>query len=187
MTTDNRQHTTTANDGFSVIIAVHDQAEETEHNLPLFLQQQCNRPYEVIVVDKMHDKDLEEWLEDMEVQHSCLNHTFCPASSRGLDIQRLALTLGAKAANYEWLAILPVDVNLPSKEWLQKLAPQLSKESDIQVCLTDARRRWGWFQSYLFRRKFSLYRSIPGIILCHRSTLIQGKPIKLTKQQIIKL
>ena len=171
----------------SIIVTCGEQQQQLRQLLPSLLSLRYGGDYEVIVVDKMHDKDLEEWLEDMEAQYSYLSHTFCPASSRGLDIQRLALTLGAKAANFEWLAILPVDVNLPSEDWLQKFAPQLSKETDIQVCLTDARRRWGWFQSYLFRRRFSLYRSIPGIILCHRSTLIQGKPIKLTKQQIIKL
>ena len=67
--------------------------------LPELLSMVYGGEYEVIVVDKKHDKDLEEWLEEMEANHSHLSHTFCPATARGLDINKLAITLGAKACH----------------------------------------------------------------------------------------
>ena len=67
------------------------------------IHQDKGDPYNLICT--LADTRKKEWLEDMEAQYSYLSHTFCPASSRGLDIQRLALTLGAKAANFEVAAL----------------------------------------------------------------------------------
>lgn len=154
--------------------------------LPGLLSMPYGGEYEVIVVDKMHDKDLEEWLEDMEAQHSCLSHTFCPASSRGLDIQRLALTLGAKAANYEWLAVLPVDVNLPSEDWLRTLSKCCGDEVDVVIGQTKRKSRWNWLSS-IFRRSFSVFNPTSSIILCKRNILLQSQTLKLSNCHIIKL
>ncbi len=170
----------------SIIVTCGEQQTQLRQLLPSLLALRYGGEYEVIVVDKMHDKDLEEWLEDMEVQHSCLNHTFCPASSRGLDIQRLALTLGAKAANYEWLVILPVDVKLPSEDWLLDLSKCCGEEVGVVIGLTKRKSRWSWFRS-IFHRNFSVFNPTSSIILCKRSILLQSKTLKLSNCHIIKL
>ena len=171
----------------SIIVTCGEQQTQLRQLLPQLLSLRYGGDCDVIVVDKVHDKDLEEWLEDMEAQYSYLSHTFCPTTAKGIDINRLALTLGAKAACHEWVVIVPVDVKLPGDDWLQKLTAKLGEVMDIRVGLTEVKRRWNWFQSYLFRRKFSLFRCTSAIILCQRGSLIQGKPVKLSKRQIIKL
>ena len=170
----------------SIIVTCGEQQTQLRELLPSLLSLRYGGEYEVIVVDKMHDKDLEEWLEDMEVQHSCLNHTFCPASSRGLDIQRLALTLGAKAANYEWLVILPVDVKLPSEDWLLDLSKCCGEEVEVVIGLTKRKSRWSWFRN-IFRRPFSIFNPTSSVILCKRNILFQSKPLKLSNCHIVKL
>jgi len=171
----------------SIIVTCEEQETQLRSLLPQLLSLQYGGEYEVIVVDKLHDKDIEEWLEDMEIQYPHLTHTFCSTTARGVDIDKLALTLGAKAANYDWLVIVPVDVKLPSEDWLQKLTTQLDDESDIRVGITDCKRRWNWFRSYIFRRRFSLYRLTSSVILCRRNSLLQGQVIKLSSSQIVKL
>ncbi len=170
----------------SIIVTCGEQQTQLRQLLPSLLSLRYGGEYEVIVVDKMHDKDLEEWLEDMEVQHSCLNHTFCPASSRGLDIQRLALTLGAKAANYDWLVILPVDVKLPSEDWLLDLSKCCGEEVGVVIGLTKRKSRWSWFRN-IFRRPFSIFNPTSSIILCKRNILFQSQPLKLSNCHIVKL
>ena len=171
----------------SIIVTLEEQQQQLRALLPQLLSLQYGGEYEVIVVDKKHDKDLDEWLEEMEVHHPGLCHTFCPASARGIDTHRLALTLGAKAANYEWLAILPVDVRLQSEDWLRQLMACCNDETGVVVGIVNRKRRMNWFTSYLFRRRFSLYRPSSSIILCRRDILLQGKNVKLTNSQIIKL
>ena len=171
----------------SIIVTCEEQQTQLRQLLPQLLSLQYGGDYEVIVVDKEHDKDLEEWLEEMEAQYSYLSHTFCPASSRGIDLQKLALTLGAKSANYEWLVILPVGVNLEKGDWLKELTTRLDDKSDILIGITDRKRRWNWFTSYIFRRRFSLFRPTSYIILCRRTSLLQNNTVKLSKHQIVKL
>lgn len=171
----------------SIIVTLEEQQAQLRDLLPRLLSLQYGGEYEVIVVDKKHDKDLDEWLEEMEVHHPCLCHTFCPTSARGIDTQRLALTLGAKAANYEWLVVLPVDAKLEGEDWLQRLLACCNDETDVVVGIVNRKRRMNWFASYLFRRRFSLFRPASSVILCRRDTLLQGKNIKLSRRQIVKL
>ena len=170
----------------SIIVTLEEQQAQLRDLLPRLLSLRYGGEYEVIVVDKMHDKDLKEWLEEMEVHHSNLCHTFCPASARGIDTQRLALTLGAKAANYEWLVIMPVDAKLRDEDWLRKLLAGVTDETDIIIGVNDRKFRWRWLASYFIRRKFSLFRPNASVILCRRSILLQAKDIKLSSKGIVR-
>ena len=171
----------------SIIVTLEEQQAQLRLLLPQLLSLQYGGEYEVIVVDKKHDKDLEEWLEEMEVHHPNLCHTFCPASARGIDTQRLALTLGAKAANYEWLIVLPADVKLEGEDWLQQLLACCNDETAVVVGIVNRKHRMNWFSSYLFRRRFSLFRSTSSVILCRRDILLKGGNVKLSRRQIVKL
>ena len=128
---------------------------------------QYDGEHEVIVVDKSHDKDTGEWLEEMEKLHPHLCHTFCPASSRCIDIHKLALTLGAKAAAYEWVAILPAETQLPGDEWLGRLQTCCNDQTDIVIATKGGTSLWNRLTFNLFRHLGSpssdlrLHRPLP--------------------------
>ncbi len=147
---------------------------------------QYDGEHEVIVVDKSHDKDTGEWLEEMEKLHPHLCHTFCPASSRCIDIHKLALTLGAKAAAYEWVAILPAETQLPGDEWLGRLQTCCNDQTDIVIATKGGISLWNRLTFNLFRRKFSIFRPTPSIVLCRCSILLQGD-IRIPKNRIFRL
>ena len=171
----------------SIIVTCEEQQPQLRELLPVLLSQQYEGEYEVIVVDKKHDKDMEEWLEDMESQYPHLSHTFCPASTRGIDVHRLALMLGAKAANFDWLVLLPASACLEGENWLSQLVTRTGELADIVVGITDHKRRWNWFSKYLFLRRFSLFRPTSSIIFCRRSTLLERQNVKFSNPQIIRL
>lgn len=172
----------------SIIVTCQEQQTQLRGLLPQLLSQRYGGEYEVIVVDKMHDKDMAEWLEEMEVQYPHLSHTFCPASARGIDTQRLALTLGAKAANYEWLVILPVDTDLPGDDWLSHIATCCDEQADIIINSKglNSRFKMTFFRlrlrlcfakyfrvSNLFRLRLTEGKNFP-ITFCRRSILFQA-------------
>ena len=96
----------------SVIISVHDQAEALEQNLPLFLSSQGEVNYEVIVVDDSSSDETPDVLKRFKIEYPRLYTTFLPHSEfPSPSRRRLALTIGAKAAHSEWIAI--VDINRP--------------------------------------------------------------------------
>lgn len=171
----------------SIIVTCEEQQPQLRQMLPNLLSIRYEGEYEVIVVDEKHDKDMAEWLDDMALQYPHLHHTFCPATARGIDIHRLALTLGAKAANYEWLALLSTDAKLPDASWLDRLAGCIADGTDAVVGIADRKRRWNWFTSFFFRRRFSFFRPTPFILLCRRQCLLKSQVVKLSNRQIIKL
>lgn len=173
-------------ENISVIVTCSEQQTQLRQLLPELLSLQYEGKYEVIVVDKLHDKDFEEWLEEMEVHYPHLCHTFCPASSRCIDVHKLALTLGAKAANYDWLVVLPVDVKRQSEVWFPRLTACLGDKTDVVIGIIERKWKWNWFTSNIFPRRASLFRLTSSIILCRRKCLLQDGLVKLSNCKIVK-
>lgn len=170
----------------SIIVICQEQHSQLVQLLPQLLSLQYDGEHEVIVVDKSHDKDTDEWLEEMEKVHPHLCHTFCPASSRCIDIHKLALTLGAKAAAYEWVAILPAETQLPGDDWLGRLQTCCNDQTDIVIATKGGTSLWNRLTFNLFRRKFYIFRPTPSIVLCRRRILLKGDNL-IPKNRITRL
>ncbi len=159
----------------SIVVTCEEQQLELRCLLPELLSMQYDGEYEVIVVDKIHDKDLKEWLEEMEVHFPHLCHTFCSPTAKGIDVHRFALTLGAKAANYEWIVVMPVDALLPDKDWLSRFTACCTDDVDV-VKGIGRRSLWHRLMFNIFRRKLSVFAPMSSIFLCRRSLLLQANP-----------
>lgn len=162
--------------------------------LPQVLSLHYGGEYEVVVVDTMHDKDFLEWLEDMEANYRHLSHTFCPSTSRGINLQRLAFTLGAKAASFDWLVFLTPDALLPSDDWLSHLANRLNVQADIVVGSVNYERSEGgadnkkrlkqyWRQLAwpVLARKCALYRLFHEFIVYRREFFLKHEKFNSPK------
>jgi hypothetical protein len=103
--------TTTNNEKLSVILSVHNQAENLEHNLPLYLQLECDEPYRVIVVDEASTDETPDVLKRMRAEYSHLYTTFMPQYSYSPLRHRLATNIGLKAARGEWVVL--IDISRP--------------------------------------------------------------------------
>ena len=108
----------------SVVIIAHNQSNDLRNNLPLVLNQ-IYRKFEVVVVDMNSTDNTKELLEKLEEEHTNLHHTFTPATSRDISRQRLAITLGIKAATSSWVVITQADCTPLSHLWLQRMADAL--------------------------------------------------------------
>lgn len=162
--------------------------------LPRVLSLSYDGEYEVVVVDAMHDKDFLEWLEDMELHYPHLSHTFCPSTSRGINLQRLAFTLGAKAACFDWLVYITPDAILPSDDWLNHLAMGMNGQADIVVGSVNyeregggtdrkkrLRQRWKQLAWPMLARKCTLYRLFPEFIMYRREYFLEQEKFKAGK------
>ena len=108
--------------GFSIIISVHDNAMEIERNLPAFLEQKYSGNFEVVVIDESSTDETSDVLKRFKNRYANLYTTFIPASSHYLSRRKLSLTIGVKAAKYEWLIFTGADCRPASDLWLETMS-----------------------------------------------------------------
>ncbi len=114
-------------------MTVFDNARELDENLPAFLCQQYDPGFEVIVVDESSTDGTDDVLKRLKQEHTCLYSTFLPKPNRQVTRRKLALTIGVKAAKYEWVIFTDIYAVPPSQEWLQAISE--ATESDTEMLL----------------------------------------------------
>ena len=118
---------------FSVIMTVYDNAEELEQHLQNFLTQDYEPGYEVIVVDESSTDHTDDVLKLHKQQYPQLYSTFLPKPNLNVTRRKLALTIGVKAAKYEWVIFSDIHAFPPSATWLSEIAESLDSRTDIQI------------------------------------------------------
>ncbi|EHG24111.1 hypothetical protein HMPREF9332_00312 [Alloprevotella rava F0323] len=108
----------------SIIIPVSKEAALLEQNLPYFLEQQFPS-FEVVVVNIASNAETSDVLKRLEAKYKNLRHTFVPKTSRYIDRQKLALTLGIRAAHSEWCVLTAPDCRPASNLWLATMTQNL--------------------------------------------------------------
>lgn len=116
----------------SVIMAVHDQAEALEQNLPLFLTRQGEVDYEVIVVDDASTDDTPDVLKRLKTEYPQLYTTFLPASAVPNPSRlRIGLTIGAKASRGQWLMLADITRPPLTEAWADDLFNRFAPKSEV--------------------------------------------------------
>ena len=114
----------------TVILTPHEESEKLEQHLPDILQQDYPAGYQVIVVTEFGAHDtldvLKRFKHSMETTpdaypHVSLYVTYIPNSSRYMSRKRLAMTLGVKAAQTQWVVFIESDSTPSSRQWLQHI------------------------------------------------------------------
>lgn len=128
----------------SVVIAVHNQAHLLRESLPILLNQDYAEDYEVIVVDKNSDDETADLLEEYSDIYPHLHVSRIPQTARDISLQRLALTLGLRSADYEWVAFVSPQCIPTSNQWLTHFTRFCSEQKDAVVGLASFKREKGW-------------------------------------------
>ncbi len=106
----------------TVLITAHDNLQELERNLPMFLRQQYAADYQVIVVCQSTDGETQDYLKCMAAENPHLYYTYIPESSRYMSRKKLQITLGVKAAKHEWIILTEPTCKPTNDKWLATMA-----------------------------------------------------------------
>ena len=123
----NHQSSISEAPGVSVIISAHNESDNLSQYLQALLTQDYPT-YEVIVVDDGSEDNTREIVERYMTQDPRLHMTFVPFGARVGSTKKLALTLGAKAAQYEWLLLTDADCRPESNHWISAMMAQATKD-----------------------------------------------------------
>ena len=118
--------------GVSVIICARNEAENLEHFLPLFLEQNY-RNYEVIVVNDGSWDDSVEVLRHFAEKYPHLYFTNIPQDTRIKSRKKLAITVGIKAAKHEILLFSDADCRPASSLWISKMVRNFTSNTEFVI------------------------------------------------------
>ncbi len=118
----------TLNAGVSVVICAKNEAENLQKFLPAVLEQDYPL-YEVIVVNDASEDNTAEVLAQFALQYKHLRLTFVPHGAQLRSSKKLALTLGIKAAQYDYILLTDADCRPASKYWIANMIMGFNQES----------------------------------------------------------
>ena len=106
--------------GVTVILAAHNES----YNLSQYLQALLSQDYplyEVIVVDDGSEDSTREVVERYMTSDPRLKMSFVPYGARVRSTKKLAITLAAKAAKYDYLLLTDADCVPESSHWISEM------------------------------------------------------------------
>ena len=116
--------------GVSVVLAAHNESYNLSQYLQALLTQDWPE-YEVIVVDDGSEDDTRAIVESYMVRDPRVHMTFVPYGARVLSTKKLAITLAAKAAKYDYLLLTDADCVPESNQWIREMMKGFEKADVI--------------------------------------------------------
>lgn len=131
----------------SIIAYCRDNAEQLRNLLRSLLVQDYPAQFEIIVINDGCSEDTKDVVNLFSTKHHNLYVTFIPPQAHNLSHRKLAVTLGVKAARYDYVIFTNADAVVGSTEWLCRIAEPFSKGKDIVIghasCITGLDKKTG--------------------------------------------
>jgi glycosyltransferase involved in cell wall biosynthesis len=133
--------------GFSVIVCAHDEEENLKQLIPLLLAQQYTN-FEVIVVDDRSNDGTYDFLLHETKRHASLRMVHVRTTPDHIHGKKYALTLGIKAARFDWVVLTDADCR-PSSNWLSSLAPHIAEPTDFVLGASPYQKTKGLLNTFI--------------------------------------
>lgn len=117
----------------SVIIYCKDSARALERMLPEVLNQNLDVPFEVIVATDGRSERAEDVVKLLSVDHKNLRMTYVPDEAHALSRKKLAVTLGIKAARYDYIVLTDATARIMSYDWLKLIGRHFAEGRDVVI------------------------------------------------------
>ena len=132
----------------SVIVCAHDEEQNLKELIPILLQQK-HTSFEVIIVnDRSNDGTYDFLLEETKKEERLrmVHAATVPAHVNG---KKYGITLGIKAAKYDWIVLTDADCRPNSDQWLRSISDQCKDETEIVLGYSSYLKEQGFLNLFI--------------------------------------
>lgn len=116
----------------SVIVCARNEEQNLSDYLPQLLSQDYPQ-FEVIVVDDGSEDNTRIVVERLKHRYQNLRLTFVPHDAWVTSSKKLAITLAAKAARYDYLLLTDADCRPESNQWMAQIMQCFSEKTEVVI------------------------------------------------------
>lgn len=141
-----QSRTETAPVPVTIIVCAHDEEQNVKELVPLLLNQDYP-DFEVIIVEDRSNDGTYEFLYNYS--HPRLRMVRVNDKPEHVAGKKFALTLGVKAARFEWLVFTDADCRPQGDQWLKTMSKQFTSETQLVVGYSPYQKTAGILNSLI--------------------------------------
>jgi cellulose synthase/poly-beta-1,6-N-acetylglucosamine synthase-like glycosyltransferase len=132
----------------SVIVCAHDEEENLRELIPILLSQD-HPEFEVIIVEDRSNDGTFDYLQKATAENNRLRMVRVMHKPEHINGKKFALTLGIKAAKYDWLLFTDADCRPASTEWIKRMTEQYTDKTQIVLGHSPYEKRKGFLNAFI--------------------------------------
>lgn len=132
----------------SVIVCAHDEEQNLKELIPLLLRQQ-HAQFEVIIVNDRSNDGTYDYLLEATKQDNRLRMVQVDQTPHHISGKKYAITLGIKAARYDWVLLTDADCRPETDLWIHTMSTQCEQEKEIVLGYSPYQRESGFLNLFI--------------------------------------
>ncbi|MEP2668165.1 MAG: glycosyltransferase [Cyclobacteriaceae bacterium] len=132
----------------SVIVCAHDEEQNLRELIPLLLAQDYGE-FEIIVVEDRSNDGSFDFLYKVASENDRLRMIPVKSKPEHVNGKKFALTLGIKAAKFEWVLLTDADCLPGSNQWINEMSSQFLNSTDIVLGYSPYIKSPGFLNSFI--------------------------------------
>ncbi len=167
--------------GISVIVAAHDEEENLRELIPLLLSQ--NYPeFEVIIVEDRSNDETFDFLLEATKAHEKLKMVRVTHKPDHINGKKFAITLGIRAASYDWVLFTDADCRPASSNWIASVAAKFKEPTKIVIGFSPYIKSEGLLNAFIRFESFLTGIQFTGLALLGKPYMGVGRNLAYRKE-----
>ncbi|MFY8037265.1 MAG: glycosyltransferase [Cyclobacteriaceae bacterium] len=169
----------------SIIVCAHDEESNLHELVPLLLQQ--NYPqFEVIIVEDRCNDGTYDYLLQATKDFPLLKMVRVVNKPEHVNGKKFGLTLGIKAAKYDWVLLTDADCRPASNDWIQRMVEPADKSTKLVLGFSPYQKTAGVLNSFIRFESFLTGIQMIGFALLGRPYMGVGRNLLYQKSLFLE-
>jgi glycosyltransferase involved in cell wall biosynthesis len=169
----------------SIIVCAHDEEENLRELIPLLLSQDYPR-FEVIIVEDRCNDGTYDYLLGTTKENERLKMVRVTYKPEHINGKKFALTLGIKAAHYNWVLLTDADSRPATNRWIASMAQKFGDSKRIVLGFSPYYKTAGLLNAFIRFESFLTGIQFIGMALLDKPYMGVGRNLAYQKQLFLE-